>query len=252
MRIFILTLLSLFVFNLPAMAQTETYVPTTWTNLARAIWHFDGADAAAVPAIDTMLRITECGIVKKYATDDFAWNDIRSSMRKVIATGKSRWPATVRFTQAVNLEAYDFASFSFPITADTDWDKVTRMQIAANDIRQENACSLDIKDSDLKLLPSAASVRLDQAFTLKTVGVLKEVAEKFVAQYPQMNGVRRAYVTFYVTLDDLLEIRDNGNDPYQPYMAEFRGRIDKIEVHADLQRQKPLFIPAMPPRHSGY
>ncbi len=251
MRRIVLLILFAFITS-PALAADDGYVPTTWSNIARAMWHFDAVDSTNTAAIDTMLRLTECAIVKKYATNDFAWNDIRAGMQKTIAANKANWPRKVKFMQPIDLLPYDFTNFAFPIAPGSGWKNVTRMQIAANDIRKENACIADVPPTDLRLFPSAASVKLDKPFTLTMVGVLKEVAELYVQQFPSNGHTRKAYITFYLTLDKLEEVRDDPTDVYQPYLVEFQGHIDRFEVTADMDGKKPLFAPAQPPRLSGY
>lgn len=249
-RIVLIALLSFLI--TPAEAADQGYVPTTWPTLARALWHFDAVDPANTAAVDMMLRLTECPIVQKHATNDFAWNDIRAGMRQTISAQKATWPRQVKFMQQIELLPYDFQSYAFPIAPETDWHNVTRMQIAANPVRDENICLRDVPASDLRLFPSAASVKLDRPFTLDKVGVLKEVAELYVAQFPPNGKTRRAYVTFYLTLDGVRGVQENAKESQYPFMVEFNGRIDRFEVTADQDGKKPLFAPAQPPKHSGH
>jgi hypothetical protein len=234
----------------PAKAQMQgptfdrdLYTFTSWETTIKTLWRLNVLSLNKDEDIDNTLRVLECPIYHKYTRDDFEWQKIRAAMRKEIEASRSRWPLMVKFMQPVQLDDYNFDRKIFPLKSGSKYEGVYRLQIAAQSPAKENICTADL-NYGIANMPHNASIRLPRAFKMTEIPVEDEIAEVYidrVAKLEEQDGRshREAYIVFYVTLERYLDqITDSSGVKVD--LAEFAGKIDRIEVYADQQLTLPL------------
>lgn len=245
MRYFLLpllgVLLSLTIQPQAAMAFSATaYVPTTVDNLLGAYWRLGRMRGDSPAHIEQSLQVLECDIYSRFRNDEIELAKIRGAFLQKLQLLSQSAPLHLQFTQPLLLDNYDFQRKAFVLSPTTRWNNVFRQRISGN-TGYINKCT---NINTVPDVPLNAIIRQAQPFSMVDIPMAEPLAQRFI-QYTNALGIdvsrgRPAYAVFYITLGSYLQ--DVGASANGDPMAEFSGQIDRVEIYADAQKQRPIYV----------
>lgn len=242
-KIICLTLI-LFTANIYGIAHAEgearQYLSPSLKNLSKIYWKIGGADLNNDEHLDSHLLINECGIYQNYFSDDFQWHKIRNTTRESIENNKDAYSTRIRYVQPIKFGAYDFDSNAFKVLDDYDFKGIRRFQVLSNEF-EKRICNR--RAESLPGFPSGMVVEYTRPFTLTSVPVSPDLAEKYIEEKREpflklrraqqteerLHEFRDAYIVFEAEI-----LRYRNEVTVQSYnMASVYARMDGYKIYAD-------------------
>ncbi len=220
--------------------QKKKYHEGNYKNLAKLYWAVGMHNIHNNAAIDGFLRVTECDLYKKYAHDDFKWEEIREATKKLLAKDRHSFPTTFEILLPLSLGNYDMRREAFTILDETSFKNMKKIDIALSSGTADKCGSAVY----IKEYPESVIMILDQPFNFAEVPVKPEVADLFiheatVVDQASLNYKRDAYLRVLVSFSSYVNIANMAGGTFAAVM---HAKIDAIEVYADSRRTKPLYI----------
>jgi len=239
--------------DLSVEAVTDEYVEGNHQDLARLYWALNKFDLDDRKAIENFLVITECNIYQRYRNDEFEWIKIYNAAREFIKNNRAMWPTTFEIIVPIYLDRYDIENEVFKLKKDSWFEGARRLYVHRNR-RQIKLCGFH--RASISGYPENMVFILDKPFTFTEISMVPELAAFYIdasnrrykdlPSFLQATRYRRyAYLRLKVRIFSYQSTgRVSGAGMYEK--ATVRGRLEGIEVYADMDKIKLLYSKDVP------
>lgn len=224
----------------------DIYQEATYQALSKLYWVVGMHEIDNDRSVDNYLMINECDLYTKYYHNDFDWEQIRETTRDMLAREKTNFPTTFEIMLPLHLGRYNVEEEYFEINEETRFESMKKIDITLS--KTHKTCFS--KDSVLSGYPGSVILILNRPFTFERVPVEPELANIFLEEAREYyNGLsdrlrmvmyeRFAYLRVLVRFNSYVEIVDGVGGKRRAVM---HGQIDGLQVFADREKTKPLYI----------
>jgi hypothetical protein len=229
--------------------KTHIYQKPTIAKLSQLYWALGKFDLSSNDAVDNYLRINECDIFKDYHHNEFEWNQIRESGRAFLADNRKKFSLRVEFIQPIHFSDYDVKTGRFQIWDKYVLDGVRSFEVLASDI-DVGVCNSGAYD--IPGYPRGLDVELSRPFTLKSVPVRSDLAQKYILdkgnKYTDLKEAQQTQEMLYTTRDAYLVMQvkifsyDSEFVTQQNYaLAKILAVLESYEIYSDKGMQELLY-----------
>ncbi len=237
--------------SIPAPTQTiagagdvvEGYARPDYRDLIQTIIVLGGLDINTPKVADEYAQLVECTSYRKYAADDFSWNDIRKQVVERVRSKQESYRIHYEYSGVVKIDRYDFSRQVFPLTPDTQLNNVGRMDVVTPQAAWPYLCRTGPKDKREPYFPLQIGLALNTPLVLNSFAMPPERAEALLAKL-KARGVtdRSIFVRFrFRVIDQPKILLDKKNVMYR---ADMVGRIEQIDFFLD--RDLTIWIASAP------
>lgn len=205
-------------------------------NLSRLYWRLNVFPSADKGAVDNFMLINECGIYEDFYTDDFEWQRVRESAGKMLQDNRADFSKQFKFVMPVNLERYDHEKKGFPLSEDTDFKDMRRVEITGNSLLR----SICGKRGRIDGYPRNIVIVLKRPFSYEFVSMDEDMAKAFVdlRNYERIKDKkydRLAYLRLRVTFSSYQGTTRNrkGED-----LAVLYADVDGVDLFEDHRERR--------------
>lgn len=205
----------------------DGYEPATIENLSKAYWGIGKFSLDDNDAIDGFLAINECRIYREYRYDDFAWADIRRSIRRYIEQSAGTFPTHISFIVPIKFQEYSHEKQSFIVEKESELDRIRHFVIFSPD--QEDICGRD----EILGYPGALILNVKRPLYMREIRVPPDIAQEYLnylKEKGELGKTRQAYMRVKISLLRYWETRQSSETGM---MASVLGAIDGIEIYGD-------------------
>lgn len=210
----------------------EGYARPDYRDLIQTVVVLGGLDIENATVADEYARLIECAAYRKYHADDFSWNGVRQSVIERVRGKKENYRIHYEYAGLVKLDRYDFTKQMFPLTAETRFNNVGRMDVITSAAARRYLCHIANEDKKDPYFPLTVGLTLGAPLDLKGFPMPPERAEALLAKLKARNVVDRSiFVRFrFRVIDQPKIIRDKKNVITR---AELVGNIEFIDFYLD-------------------
>ncbi len=227
---------------LPFREVKELYIEPSYRNLTMLYWKTGRLYETNQDHIDAFLFLTQCKKVKDFYYNDFKWERIRTLTEKYLEENKKHFSRKFKISQQLKLGVYDFEKKGFKIHNDYAHNNSKRFQVTNNSYKKEDFCFAKaflreyLKDAPYNLILS-----VKDPFTFNLLPMSETFSELYL-DYISGHYIKKvAYVVFYITLNLYKNTYYSGNLS-GGYMIEYSGSIDYMEMYADKEETRLLYV----------
>ncbi len=221
----------------------EGYARPDYRDMIQTIVVLGGLDINKPAVAEEYARLIECTAYRKYHADDFSWNGIRQQVVERVRSKKENYRIHYEYPGLVKLDRYDFAKQTFPLTPDTRFNNVGRMDVVTQAAARPYLCRTDSEDKKDPYFPMLIGLTLNTPLDLKGFAMAPEQAEALLAKL-KARGVadRSIFVRFrFRVVDQPKIITDKKGIMHR---AELIGNIEHIDFFLD--RDLTAWIASVP------
>ncbi len=212
-------------------ANTQTFNVPTMEGFARAFVKLSGVDMTDDQLIDDFASINYCKIFSAYYPNEFAWNQARKAIRKIVERDLETYPETFVLTGTISLGRYDFSSYAFILRNDDRFTNTGLFDLRFN-LPQE--CALLRR---LAVIPGNYVVRLVNPVMLDRIPAAVYLAKQIVQTMDRNENYRRTvYVSFYIRANDF-----SVTDRQIGLTANVRATLLALRFYADAGRNMLIY-----------
>lgn len=221
----------------------EGYARPDYRDLIQTIVVLGGLDINKPAVADEYARLIECPAYRKYHADDFSWNGIRQQVVERVRSKKENYRIHYEYPGLVKLDRYDFAKQRFPLTEDTRFNNVGRMDVVTQNASRPYLCRIESEDKKEPYFPLLVGLTLNTPLDLKGFSMAPAEAEALLAKL-KARGVadRSIFVRFRFRVVDQPKIVSDKKGVM--YRAELIGNIEHIDFFLD--RELTAWIASVP------
>ena len=225
---------------------SDEYNDGSFLMLSKMYWAIDKLDIEDNEAIDNYLLINECMLYNQFYHNDFEWDKIREATRTHIKKTMKNFPTTIEIIMPIELARYDVDKKEFIVSEESRIMGMRRLDFSNNPFNRET-CNVS---GEIKHYPKNIILVLNRPFALDRVPVRPEIAEMYLedarqevaslSAKVQMDAYKRkAFLRLKIRISRYKEtVRSIGGD----LRAVVFGKIEGIEVYADDDKMKPMYI----------
>lgn len=221
----------------------EGYARPDYRDLVQTVVVLGGLDIENATVADEYARLIECAAYQKYHADDFSWNGIRQQVVERVRGKKENYRIHYEYAGLVKLDRYDFAKQMFPLTAETRFNNVGRMDVITSSAARPYLCRVPSEENKDPYFPLTVGLKLANPLDLKGFVMPPDRAEALLAKL-KARGVadRSIFVRFrFRVIDQPLIVRDKKNVMQR---AELVGNLEFIDFYLD--RDLTVWIASAP------
>ncbi len=221
----------------------EGYARPDYRDLIQTIVVLGGLDITNAKVANEYARLIECPSYRKYHADDFSWNAIRQQVVERVRGKKENYRIYYEYAGLVKLDRYDFSRQVFPLTADTRFNNVGRMDVITPAAAKPYFCRTGNEDKSEPYFPLVVGLTLNVPLDLKGFAMPPERAEALLAKL-KARGVadRSIFVRFRFRVIDQPKVLSEKNG--ELYRADLIGNIEHIDFFLD--RELTAWIASVP------
>lgn len=220
-------------------ANTQTFNVPTLEGFARAFVKLSGVDLTDDQLIDDFASANYCKIFAAYYPNEFAWDQARKAIRKIVERDLETYPETFVLTGTISLGRYDFSSYSFILKEEERFKNTGLFDLRFN---LPPDCVLMRR---LAVIPGSYVIRLVNPVMLDRIPAAAYLAKQVVQTMDRNENYRRTvYVSFYIRTNDF-----SVTDRQVGLTANVRATLLALRFYADAARNTLIYD--YRPRASG-
>ena len=227
----------------------KPYVPGNALNFSRLYWTLGKFEIDDNEAIDYFIRINDCKLYKRYFYDEFEWKRIQEATKSYIKNNLTNFPTRFEIVRPIEFGRYNVADAYFELEEEFIADEVKRIDFVSHDVRHADSECADYNMYDV--YPVDIMLELTRPFSFEFVPVENDLARLYLDEierafedndfkYKKMHYKRTAYMKLKVEISQfkgtkVAPLSEGGSK------AIVYGRINGVEVYADVGLQRPLY-----------
>lgn len=221
----------------------EGYARPDYRDLIQTIVVLGGLDINTPEVAQEYARLIECASYRKHHADDFSWNSIRQQVVERVRSKKENYRIHYEYTGLVKLDRYDFSRQVFPLTAETSFNNVGRMDVLTQEASRPYLCRVNNEDNKEPYFPLVIGLVLGAPLDLKNFAMPPDKAEALLAKL-KARGVadRSIFVRFRFRVINQPKIISDKKGVM--YRADLIGNIERIDFFLD--RELTSWIASVP------
>lgn len=221
----------------------EGYARPDYRDLIQTIVVLGGLDINNAKVANEYARLIECQSYRKYHADDFSWNAIRQQVVERVRGKKENYRIYYEYAGLVKLDRYDFGRQLFPLTAETRFNNVGRMDVITSAAAKPYLCRINNEDKSEPYFPLLVGLTLNNPLELKGFAMAPDRAEALLAKL-KARGVadRSIFVRFRFRVIDQPKVLSEKKG--EMFRAELIGNIEHIDFFLD--RELTAWIASVP------
>lgn len=239
--------------NAPFKEIKNLYVPATYQNLNLLYWRTGMLDVENTADIDAYLLLLQCRKVKDIYKNEIQWSKLRSATKEYLLSKKGSFGRFFKVVQPLKLESYDFDNEGFTIDDKYDYKNMKRFRISNNSLRGDAFCIDRLRmfrdgtttQEYVTKAPNNAVVSTRIPYSLKTLPMSETISAMYLDYIKQENLPKVAYIVFYVSLTDNIDVLKDEQGSPGSMLSDFSGKIDYVAVYADKELTRPLYLKDM-------
>jgi hypothetical protein len=230
----------------PVEPVEDEFGPTNFQRLSKLYWAMGKFDVLNDEAINNYLLINECELYQKFYYNDFEWTNIVEATKKSISSTLNTFPTKFEILKPIGLDRYDVEKEVFLLKEDEVFEGARKFEVATN----SDTSPVCGKSGVIKDYPRNLIMILNRPINLKEFHVEPELAMMFLDEaaryydhlphFLKMSKYER--VAFLRLKVSLFQYKETivGVSGYT--RAVVFGRLEGIEIYADPDKMKPLYI----------
>jgi len=224
----------------------DEYAEASYIALTQLYWAINKLDLSNDTAIDNYLLINECELYTQFYHNDFEWSRLRDATRRSIEQNRHNFPTKFEVVMPILLGRYDIENREFALDEDTKIHSMRRLDFNHN----SSFSAICSKRGDIDYYPKNIVIVFNRPFSFDKLPVPPEIAEMYLdetnreihtlnARLQELRTERVAYLRLKVSItkyDETVKARSGHT------RAVVFGHIDGIEVYADRELMKPMYL----------
>lgn len=170
----------------------EGYARPDYRDMMQTIVVLGGFDITDPQVADEYARLLECDSYRKHYTDDFSWDAIRRQVTDRVREKKENYRVHYEYSGIVKLDRYDFVKQMFPLTEDTRFSNVGRMEVISAAVAWPYLCRSKKEDKKDPYFPIQIGLTLNMPLDLKGLAMPPERAEALLAKLKSRGVIDRS------------------------------------------------------------
>ncbi len=230
---FLFVIFCFFMMSVPIKAQdyASQYNEVTFNGFADLFWKYNVYDVNDGDAVDSYLKLTNCGLFQKYYEDDFLWQIITQGFKRDLSYFASSIPNKYVVTAVMPIERYDFEKSAFIIDPRVALDNAGAIQIPFYQEIQR-VCGSEFVDA--KYFPVKMKFVGDRKFSLKEIPMNSRDANALLDRIrknynKQLESNRVVYLRFLITISGVEDFEIDSKSPE----IIFNGTLDELAFFED-------------------
>lgn len=219
--------------GIPAVGEVvEGYARPDYRDMIQTITVLGGFDINNPKVADEYAQLLECPAYQKLYADDFSWDAIRKQVVDRVRSKKESYRIHYEYSGVVKLDRYDFNKQTFPLTAETRFNNVGRMDVVTQAAAWPYLCRTVRDDKRDPYFPLQVGLTLNTPLDLKGFSMPPDRAEALLAKLKARGVVDRSiFVRFRFRVVDQPRIVSDKKG--KMYRAELLGNLEHIDFFLD-------------------